>query len=151
MDSTSSPSQVKRQKVMVFIARPKADRYEWLARHNSPAHGHGGDRWYVVTGNVEPRETLAKAAAREAQEETGIDTHTVLVKLPFVNRFVTSDDQMTNFEEQAYLLVTEYSGQIVLNVESTDYQWLSLDDFVAKIWWPSNKEKLKSILQEAID
>jgi 8-oxo-dGTP pyrophosphatase MutT (NUDIX family) len=34
----------------------------------------GGDYWHVIGGGVEPGETDEEAAARELQEETGLET-----------------------------------------------------------------------------
>jgi 8-oxo-dGTP pyrophosphatase MutT (NUDIX family) len=139
-----------KQKVMVFIARPKGNSFEWLARRNAPSKNHGGDRWYMVTGNIEAGESLEQAAAREAYEETGIIDVDKLIKLPLVNSFSSNTEPNTEFVEQAYLLITNYSGLIKLNNESTDAVWLSLDDFIDKIWWPEEKDKLKNILKNAL-
>ncbi len=139
-----------KHKVMVFIARSKGDNYEWFTRHNTPSPEHGGDRWYVVTGNVDLGETLEHAVLREVQEETAISSHTKLIQLPLINSYVSNKDHKTVIEEQAYLFVTDYNDQIVLNEESDDFCWLSLDDFVAKIWWPKDKNKLKDVLATAL-
>lgn len=139
-----------KQKVMVFIARPKDDGFELLARRNAPSKNHGGDRWYMVTGNVEPNESLEQAAAREAYEETGIIDVSKLIKLPLVNTFSSNKEPNTEFVEQAYLLITSYNGPIKLNNESTDAAWLSLDEFIDKIWWAEEKDKLINILKNAL-
>jgi 8-oxo-dGTP pyrophosphatase MutT (NUDIX family) len=136
------------QKVMVFIARPKGDSFEWLARRNAPNKNHGGDRWYMVTGNVEKDESGEQAATREAQEETGINNVEQLIRLPLVNSFVSDSHSDIEFVEQAYLLITNHNGPIILNNESSDSKWLSLDDFIAKIWWPKDKQELKDILSK---
>ncbi len=135
---------------MVFIARPKAENYEYFARRNAPSPKHGGDRWYMVTGNVEPDETLEEAVVRETQEETGIDTFTKINKLPIVNTYPATDDTETEIIEQAFVLLTEYAGNIELNEESTEYLWLSLEDFVQKIWWPKDRSLLGETLHQAL-
>jgi 8-oxo-dGTP pyrophosphatase MutT (NUDIX family) len=138
-----------KQKVMVFIARPKASGYEWLARRNAPHPEHGGDRWYVVTGNVETGETELQAATREVQEETGITSVQHIAKLPIVNKYYSDAHPNIEFAEQAYLLVTTQHSPVVLNEESTESQWLSLSDFINTIWWPKDKSELKTILESA--
>ncbi len=139
-----------RQKVMVFVARAKGSSYEWLARHNAPNPEHGGDRWYVVTGNVEPGETLQQAALREVQEETAISLHTKLLQLPIINTYISNKDSQTKIEEQAFLLITNYTDRIILNEESTDFAWLELDEFIQTIWWPKDKNQLKRVLATAL-
>jgi len=139
-----------KQKVMVFIARPEGGHYEWLARRNTPHLEHGGDRWYVVTGNVESGEPLETAAIREVQEETGINSHTILIKLPIIHSYISNQDRHTEIQEQAFLLVTNYNQAIRLNEESTDYLWLQLDKFIDKIWWPKDRQKLKNVLAQAL-
>lgn len=139
-----------KQKVMVFIARPKDEGYEWLTRHNAPHPDHGGARWYIVTGNVEPGESQGQAAIREAAEETGITDVQQLITLPLISTYQSDMQPDIEFVEQAYLLVTNHIGSIVLNEESDDSQWLGLDDFVAKIWWTEDKEALKTILSSAL-
>ncbi len=138
-------------KVMVFIVRPQGNQYEWLARRNAPHLEHGGDRWYVVTGNVEVGETMESAVAREVEEETGINSHISIIKLPVVNQYTSQKESDTLVQEQAFLLLTDYSGAIRLNEESTDYAWLSLGNFVAKIWWPKDREELKKVLAQALN
>lgn len=139
-----------KQKVMVFIARPKGDGYEWLTRHNAPHPDHGGARWYIVTGNVEPGESQEQAATREAAEETGISDAQKIVRLPLVSTYHSDKHPGVEYEEQAYLLLTDHSGPIVLNEESDDSQWLSIDDFVAKIWWTEDRQTLKTLLSDAL-
>lgn len=139
-----------RQKVMVFVARAKGSSYEWLARHNAPNPEHGGERWYVVTGNVEPGETLEQAALREVQEETAISSHTKLLQLPISNTYISNKDSQTKIEEQAFLFITNYTDQIILNEESTDFAWLELDEFIQAIWWPKDKNQLKRVLATAL-
>lgn len=139
-----------KQKVMVFIARPKAGSYEWLTRRNAPSPEHGGDRWYVVTGNVEASEMLEASAAREVREETGISSSVEIIKLPFTNSYTSYKDPDIRIEEQAFVLVTNYNDAINLNEESIDYQWLPLEDFVNKIWWPKDRNQLQNILLQAI-
>jgi len=138
------------QKVMVFIARPKGNDYEWFSRHNAPHPKHGPARWYIVTGNLDNGETHEQAAIREVQEETGINTHTRLIKLDLVSEYDSEFHLDSHFVEHGFLLVTDFRGEIKLNEESNKYKWLLLDEFVAKIWWTDNREKLSKLLQAAI-
>lgn len=139
-----------KQKVMVFIARPHGSHYDWLTRRNAPHLEHGGDRWYVVTGNVESGEPLETAAIREVQEETGINSHITLIKLPIIHSYISNKDTHTEIQEQAFLLVTANNQAIRLNEESTDYLWLQLDKFIDKIWWPKDRQTLKNVLAQAL-
>lgn len=139
-----------KQKVMVFIARSKGKSYEWLARRNAANKNHGGDRWYMVTGNIEANETPKTAALREVTEETGIKDVQRIVELPIVNKYYSDNQPNVEFIERAYLYIADHPGQVKLNEESTNYQWLSLDDFVDKIWWPKDKLELNKVLKEAV-
>jgi 8-oxo-dGTP pyrophosphatase MutT (NUDIX family) len=137
-------------KVIVFIARKKGNSYEWLARRNAPSPEHGGDRWYVVTGNVDAGELPEHAAKREVAEETGINKITKLVELPIVNTYESDKYAGAKFTEYGFLCLADFAGKVKLNEESTAAEWLTLNDFIAKIWWDDDKAKLQKILHEAI-
>lgn len=138
-----------KQKVMVFIARPKGSSFEWLALRNNPDPKHGGDRWYVVTGNVEAEESLEQAAKREVWEETGIDLANQLIPLHISYTYQSDLHPGVNFEEHGFLLITDSPKEIVLNEEHIDSTWLDLDEFASKIWWTDSRKKLRLILETA--
>jgi|GEM_PF-1096093 len=150
MYSSGMTPVVNKAKVMVFIAKKVDSQYLLFSRHNTAGSGHGGSRWYVVTGNVEKKESSEQAAKREVTEETGIrDTQNIL-KLPLKISFLSSTDTNIKFTEQAYLIITNDSGPIVLNEESDDFCWLSLDDFCNTIYWSQDKNILKNILYSSL-
>ena len=42
------------------------------------------------------------------------------------------------------------NGEIILNEEHVDSEWLSLDEFIERIKWEDDKELLKIVLEKAI-
>ena len=128
-----------RFKILAFVKSGN----KYLALRNNPEDPkHGGDFWYVVTGNVEKGENLEEAVRREIMEETGLAAD-FIYELELTNQF-EYDKQL--FEEYCFLAEVS-SDQVVLNNENIDYQWLSPDDFIRKIQWFGNKAELKSLLK----
>ena len=75
------------------------------------------DRWSLVGGHAEGKETLEEALRREFKEETNLE---VEVGEPLGERFEATFDRIkriVTFE------VTSAKGEIRLNSENTEYGW----------------------------
>lgn len=134
------------RKILTFIVR---DDNKILLLHNNPLNPiHGGDIWYTVTGGVEEIDAnLESAVKREVKEETNldvIDTMYLNINYKYLNR--------RNIEciEYAYISFVK-EGNIILNEESIGYKWLDINTFINEIYWYSDKDELRKILEKAIN
>lgn len=93
---------VKNNKVLL-LKRSETD--EWKPNH----YGLPG-------GKLNPGETLSDALVRECKEETNLNISPK--NLIFLSK--TSNDK-----EHAFFCTDEYSGEIQLNSEHTDFQWVN--------------------------
>ena len=102
--------------------------------------------WYVVTGSVENYDkNFEEAVKREIKEETNLD----VIKLINMNWTFRYDSLEGKCIEHAYISKVN-NGNIILNFESIDYEWLDYDEFIEKIDWFYTKDELKIRLKEAI-
>ena len=116
-----------------------------LLRNNSKNPAHGGDYWFTVTGSIEADESIEDAVRREVKEETNLDVSEIFdLKWGSVYSWSGEDHSENNY------LAFVCDGEVTLNEEHVDFKWLSLGDFIKKINWNLNKEKLKKVLEKAI-
>jgi len=109
-----------------------------------PEHAPEGG-WFVVTGGVEGNESSEDAVNREVFEETRLNLEEI-IPLNWGSLYEWRGELC---EEQNFIAFVK-SGEVILNEEHSDYQWLSLDEFIKKINWDDDKELLKKVLEKAI-
>lgn len=103
--------------------------------------------WYVVTGSVEDEDiTLKDTVKREVVEETGL----TLNRIQKLNWIYIYSSLGKFYVEEMYISYTN-DKNIVLNEESIDYKWCSLEEMVKLIKWYSSKDELLNVLQDALD
>lgn len=130
------------KKILAFVCDGKKFL---LLRNNSKNPSHGGDYWFTVTGSVEAGESTEDAVRREVKEETNLDVAEIFdLKWGSVYSWGGEDHSENNF------IAFVKKGEVILNEEHVDSEWLNLDNFIEKINWDLNKEELKRVLQKAI-
>ena len=103
--------------------------------------------WYVVTGSVEDEDiTLEDTVKRETSEETGLS----LNKIQKLNWVYLYDSLGECCIEELYISYAS-DKNVILNEESVDYKWCSLQEMIELIKWYSSKDELRNILQDALD
>src|SRR5574344_162676 len=103
--------------------------------------------WYVVTGSIENYDmTLEDAVAREIMEETNLKA----IKVTNLNWIFKYNSLGTICTEYVFISTVK-RDKIILNFENIDYEWLSIKDFIKKIYWFSDKETLINVLEAYID
>lgn len=103
--------------------------------------------WYVVTGGCEDfdlnREETVK---REVMEETGLITNYIL----YLNWILEYESLGLKCREYVYISFVN-KDDIILNEENIDYKWCDFNEFIEKINWFGDKEKLKMVLNSAME
>jgi 8-oxo-dGTP pyrophosphatase MutT (NUDIX family) len=125
-----------RSKALVWIARQGPAGPEVLLLQRPPRRGGG---LHPVTGKAENGEEVAAAAAREAEEETGLTGD--LLDLGYFHEYVSSGGK--RFREHAFLLRVQPAARAVaLSDEHDGFAWLAPDAARAAVSWPAHREAL---------
>ena len=102
--------------------------------------------WYSVTGGCEDFDlNREKTVKREVIEETGLITNQNL----YLNWILEYESLGLKCDEYVYISFVN-KDDIILNEENIDYKWCNFNEFIEKINWFSNKEKLKKVLNAAM-
>jgi 8-oxo-dGTP pyrophosphatase MutT (NUDIX family) len=139
-----------RQKVQVWIyCDPgKGDGHWVLILRTSEARG---DFWQPVTGSVEPGESLDAAALREAVEETGLSFRGAPIAIGQPFRFKGGSGEM--FEEFGFAIAVCRGSdgeppQVRIDPkEHQESRWVSPEEAVRMVRFPSNSAMLQDLLQ----
>lgn len=103
--------------------------------------------WYVITGGVENQDkNLYDTVRREVKEETNLN----LDKIIDLNLSFEYESLGKNCIEHAFISYADNS-EIILNEESIDYKWCSLNEFMDLIKWYYDKNELKELLKNYIN
>lgn len=130
-----------KNKILAIIYREKDKKNELLALRNNPQDPkHGGDFYFVVTGELEKEESFLSAVKREIKEETGIMNIIKIIDLKLTFEYIYSDDGEYLCKEKAYLVKIddEVGG---LNEEHIGFLWLNRTDFIETIEWEGEEGK----------
>ena len=99
--------------------------------------------WYTVTEDFDLNRE--KTVKREVIEETGLITNQNL----YLNWILEYESLGLKCDEYVYISFVN-KDDIILNEENIDYKWCNFNEFIEKINWFSNKEKLKKVLNAAM-
>ena len=137
-----------RTKILSFIYSRKNNN--WLLLKNNGADPiHGGEKWFTVTGSVESEDkSLEDAVARELLEEINL-APIKIINLNTKSEYYSEYDKEDCLEYNFISVVN--SDKVTLDtIENTDYLWVDLEEYIEKIWWLEDKNKLKEQLENEI-
>ena len=97
------------------------EKEEVLLLRRSPEMDWAGDRWALPGGHIHYGENKKLGSKRETFEETELTTYNLEL---FAKQIINDGKEKTLF----FYYTREYSGDIKLNFEHTDYKWLCIDD-----------------------
>ena len=135
-----------KRKILTFVVNEGKLLALEMTKH--PEHAPEGG-WFVVTGGVEENESSENAVAREVLEETGLEIEDI-IPLNWGSVYEWDYNGVKNICEEINFLSFVKSGEITLNEEHSQYEWLNLDEFIKKINWDDDKELLKKVLEKAL-
>lgn len=133
-----------RIKILSFITHNN----KYLLLKNNPDPVHGPERWFTVTGSVEEGETLEVAVAREIKEETNLDVIKIIPLGSFSEYYSNFDKEMC--KEYNFISLVKNDQVILDNIEVIEFDWVSIDEYIDRIWWIGDKKKLKLELLEKL-
>ena len=123
-----------RAKALVWIVRPGPGGPEVLLLQR-PAHRGGG--WHPVTGKADRDEPPERAAAREAEEETGLSG--LLVDLRWAHAFESPRGPMV---EHSFLLRVDEGAAPRLSDEHVAFRWQPLAEARQALEWEAHRHTL---------
>lgn len=131
-----------RRKVMVFVYRTTPKFQVLLLKRVKADKGE----WHPVTGNIEAHEQVNAAAAREVEEETGIEGVLQPLGITF-----TFDDKArgARYHETAFSLKASEKDEVELSDEHSAHEWLDPAAAMAKLAWGDQKKALEALVKKA--
>ncbi|MBI2845064.1 MAG: NUDIX pyrophosphatase [Chloroflexi bacterium] len=134
--------------ILVYPVRQVEGQWEYLLLKRSPRRD---GFWQGVSGAVETRESLAEAASRELQEETGF-LPSRLEEIHYSYSFPVSDQWREAFSagteeivEHVFVAFLGSKVQPVLSAEHEAGRWCRFDEALQLLLWEDNKEALKQV------
>lgn len=108
-----------------------------LVLRRAPGARSFGGYWNFPGGGVEPGETIETAAVRELEEEAGIKVQ---------------ESDLSYFEVASlpklivhYFMTDKFEGEVDINWESTEFEWVSLDEIKDMKFIPLTPNMLNDI------
>jgi 8-oxo-dGTP pyrophosphatase MutT (NUDIX family) len=139
---------VRRGEVLIVVRRGS----EFLVLHRAPQFEA---YWHLVAGGVEDGESPRDAAARELQEEVGLDATAPLRDLerPFAYSLAEEPAAVrarfgaaqTHVRVDVFAAEVETAWEPALNEEHDAYRWCSREEAVALLYWPEPREIVRRI------
>lgn len=129
-----------KQKIMALIYRRDG---AFLALRVNPSFGEGRNKYFVVTGGLEPGESPEQAVKREVKEETGLEIIRISDLKSVLKYFCPAEG---GWCAEHVFAVEVADKAIKLNAEHVGYQWLNKKDFLETIAWEGDKKSLEDYL-----
>jgi len=130
-------------KALVWVLRQGASGAEVLLLRRPERRGGG---MHPVTGKAEPGEDPAVAAAREAEEETGITGS--IADLGYLHEYTSPKGKP--IREHAFLLSAPARADVRLSDEHDDFAWMDPPSARASLTWPAHRKSLDLALQRFV-
>ena len=136
-------------KILSFIINDKNEFLSLLGSDKDPQFKKSF--WYVVTGGCEDEDSsLKETVKREIKEETNLDV-LESTYLNWIFKYKSLGNDCIEYVFISRVNDTDTDTDIILNEESIDYKWCSLEDFVNLIQWYRDKILLNKVLEKAIN
>ena len=111
---------------------------------------HGGERWSLPKGHVEPGESEAEAAVREVREETGVEAEIIapVDTVEYWYRWKGPEGSVLIHKRVTFFLMRYRSGDVRNHGwEVDDARWFPLEEALNKVTYKEEKELLRKAVQ----
>ncbi len=127
--------------IQVHVARRRNDRIEYLVLKRSDDEDIYPGIWQIVTGMIEPAESAQEAALRELHEEAGLRP-TKFYCLPYITSFYSMRRNQVQ-HVPVFAAIVEENAVVTLSDEHSEYKWISFDEAIKILPFPSHKDGTK--------
>lgn len=110
---------------------------------------HGGERWSLPKGHIEPHERPEEAAAREVEEETGVRARVIapLETVDYWYRWKGQEGEMLIHKYVHFFLMAYEEGDVRNHGwEVDDARWVPLPEAIEKVTYKDEKALLEKAL-----
>lgn len=126
---------------IIFYRNQKGGNGEYLLLYSRGLGGKG--YWGFPKGHIEEKETALESAKREIVEETGINSFEFMAGFKQKERYFFKQDGKLIHKEVVFFLVEAMAKDVRLNIDHSDFIWLSLEDAIKRASFSSAKKMLK--------
>lgn len=98
-------------------------------------------RWNLPAGGVDYNESAIDCAIRECFEETSLSV--MKESVSFIGTFDISSS--SKIKSVHYFATTEYSGDVKIDWESSDYMWVDLSEIYGENFIPIPSDAVRAI------
>jgi dATP pyrophosphohydrolase len=124
--------------IQLHIARRIHNKIEYLLLHRAADERVFPNIWQVVTGGIDNGEKASAAALREMKEETGLEP-LVMWAVPYIASFYSvRRDEIEHVP--VFAAIVDANDEVIISHEHQAYEWLSYDDTLTRLVFPSHKE-----------
>ena len=103
-----------------------------------------GSHWSFPKGRLEKGETNLEAAIRELREETGLTHPRVIPGFHREIRYFFRHRRRGLIDKAVvYFLAEVIEGNVTLSVEHVGATWLPMEQAIATLTWPNDRELLR--------
>ncbi len=102
-------------------------------------------KWILPKGRIEKGESLEDTSLREIQEETGLQSITLIDKIDKTNYYFRTKKKKKLSKEVHFFLYKDEDGREDICVEESNFdkgQWFTKDEAIQRIGFPAQRKIL---------
>ena len=135
-------SRIRAKYIETIIFRRSKNSLRFLILKRSGYTKYYPGIWQIVTGTVEKNEPYYKTAVRESVEETNVKIKNFYA-FSKLNVFYSPLKDTINLVP--VFIIEAVDDEVTLSNEHTEFEWLTLNKAVEKVFFYTQKEMLKII------
>lgn len=135
--------------IQIHVVRRRNESIEYLVMKRSDDEEIYPGIWQVITGMIEPDESAQEAALRELHEESGLRPLEFYC-LPYITSFFSiRRNQLQHVP--VFAAIVDPGVEVVLSEEHSEFKWVSFDEAIQILPFPSHKDGTKVMREYVIE